>query len=52
MHTQLLLNNSIEQRITQSGRRGGFSRHTIPKLHVFDQISLKNIKISKEKGHL
>jgi hypothetical protein len=28
-----------------------FSRHTMPKLHVFDQIYLKNIEISKEKVH-
>jgi hypothetical protein len=29
-----------------------FSRRTIPKLHVFDQIFLKNLEISKQKGHL
>ena len=26
------------------------SRHTILKLHVFDQIVLKNLEISKQKG--
>jgi hypothetical protein len=29
-----------------------FSRHTIPRLHVFDQIVFKNMEISKQKGHL
>ena len=34
------------------GMGGGekFSRHTIPKLHVFDQIFLRNLEISKRKG--
>jgi hypothetical protein len=27
-----------------------FSRHTIPKLHVFDHIFKKNLEISKQKG--
>jgi hypothetical protein len=36
---------------TGRGRGGGeekFSRHTKPKLHVFDQIFLKNIEITKQ----
>jgi hypothetical protein len=39
---------------TGGGRGGGkkFSRRTIPKLHVFDQIFFKNLEISKQKGHL
>jgi hypothetical protein len=38
-----------------TGEGGGeekFSRRTIPKLHGFDQIVLKNLEISKQKGHL
>jgi hypothetical protein len=35
-----------------AGGAGGekFSRRTIPKLHVFDQICLKNLEITKLKG--
>jgi hypothetical protein len=41
------------QKIRRGGGGGGrFSRHTIPKLHVFDLIFLKNIEISKQKGNL
>jgi hypothetical protein len=29
-----------------------FSRRSIPKLHVFDQIFKKNLEISKQEGHL
>jgi hypothetical protein len=34
------------------GGKKKFSRRSIPKLHVFDQIFLKNLEISKQKGHL
>jgi hypothetical protein len=37
---------------TGGGGEKKFSRHTIPKLHVFDQIVLKNLEISKQKVHL
>ena len=29
-----------------------FSRRSIPKLHIFDQIFKKYLEISKQKGHL
>jgi hypothetical protein len=34
------------------GGKKKFSRRSIPKLHVFDQIFKKNLEISKQKGHL
>ena len=34
------------------GEKEKFPRHTIPKLQVFDHIFLKNMEISKQKGHL
>jgi hypothetical protein len=34
--------------VAWGGRK--FSRRTIPKLHVFDQIFLENLEISKQKG--
>ena len=37
---------------TGVGEREKFSCRTIPKLHVFDHIFLKNLEISKQKGHL
>ena len=38
--------------ILATGGREKFSRRTIPKLHVFEQICLRNLEISKQKGHL
>ena len=39
--------------LATAGRRGGgrkFSRHTIPKLHVFNLIFLKSSKFPNKKG--
>jgi hypothetical protein len=39
--------------LATGGGGGGeekFSRRTIPKLHVFDEIFFKNLEISKQKG--
>jgi hypothetical protein len=41
-----------EMLVTGGGGERKISRHTIPKLHVFDQIFFKNLEISKQKGHL
>ena len=35
--------------LATGGGEEKFSRHTIPKLHVFDQIIFKNLQISKQK---
>jgi hypothetical protein len=42
----------FQEMLATGGRREKFSRHTIPQLHVFDQFFLKNVEISKQKGHL
>jgi hypothetical protein len=36
------------QMLATGGGREKFSRRTIPKLHVFDHIFLKNLEISKK----
>jgi hypothetical protein len=38
--------------LATGGGKEKLSCHAIPKLHVFDQIFLKNLEISKQKGHL